>query len=103
VRRLAIEEYVVARRGLPHHERVTALVEAATLHQSELPAPRERECKRLNRFRGANNDHVMPGWSVHEELEALVRAGLTPAEALRLATINAAAWRGDTNEGEIAK
>jgi Amidohydrolase family len=52
---------------------------------------------------GADNDHVMPGWSVHEELEALVQAGLTPAEALRLATINAATWRGDTNEGEIAK
>jgi imidazolonepropionase-like amidohydrolase len=52
---------------------------------------------------GADNDHVMPGWSVHEELEALVHAGLTPAEALRLATTNAAAWRGDTNQGEIAK
>jgi len=52
---------------------------------------------------GAVNDHEMPGWSVHEELEALVAAGLTPAEALRLATINAASWRGDTNEGEIAK
>jgi imidazolonepropionase-like amidohydrolase len=52
---------------------------------------------------GADNDYVMPGWSVHEELAALVKAGLTPAEALRLATINAATWRGDTNEGEIAK
>ena len=52
---------------------------------------------------GADNDYVMPGWSVHEELQALVQAGLTPAEALRLATINAATWRGDTNDGEIAK
>lgn len=52
---------------------------------------------------GAVNDHEMPGFSVHEELEALVAAGLTPAEALRLATINAASWRGDPDEGEIAK
>lgn len=52
---------------------------------------------------GAVNDHEMPGWSVHEELEALVAAGFTPAEALRLATINAASWRGATDEGEIAK
>lgn len=51
---------------------------------------------------GANNDHQMPGWSTHEELESLVQAGLTPAEALRLATLNAAMWRGDSDEGEIA-
>jgi hypothetical protein len=52
---------------------------------------------------GADNTYLMPGWSVHEELQALVHAGLTAAEALRLATINAATWRGDTFEGEIAK
>jgi hypothetical protein len=52
---------------------------------------------------GADNDHVIRGWSAHEELEALVHAGLTPAEALRLATTNAATWRGDTNEGRSPK
>lgn len=30
---------------------------------------------------------IFPGFSLHEELEALVRAGLTPAEALRAATL----------------
>jgi imidazolonepropionase-like amidohydrolase len=50
---------------------------------------------------GANNDHQMPGWSAHEELEAFVRIGLTPAEALRLATVNPAKWRGDAEEGAV--
>jgi imidazolonepropionase-like amidohydrolase len=44
---------------------------------------------------GADNVHNMPGWSVHEELEALVKAGLSPAEALRMGTIDAARWRGE--------
>jgi imidazolonepropionase-like amidohydrolase len=35
---------------------------------------------------------VYPGWSLHGELESLVRnVGLTPAEALRAATMNPAA------------
>ena len=50
---------------------------------------------------GANNDHQMPGWSTHEELEALVRIGLTPAEALRMATVQAAKWRGDADDGTV--
>ncbi len=53
---------------------------------------------------GANNVHVMPGWSVHEEMQALVRIGLTPAEVLRMATVNPAKWRGDSErEGTIEK
>jgi len=51
---------------------------------------------------GADNFHNMPGWSVHEELAALVKAGLTPAEALRMGTINAARWRGEeSTEGSV--
>jgi imidazolonepropionase-like amidohydrolase len=50
---------------------------------------------------GANNDHVMPGWSVHEEMEALVRIGLKPVDVLRMATVNAAKWRGDAGEGTV--
>jgi len=50
---------------------------------------------------GTSNDHVMPGWAVHEEVEALVRMGQTPADALRMATLNAAKWRGDANEGTV--
>ena len=34
--------------------------------------------------------HVVPGWSVHEELALLVEAGLSPLVALRAATTDAA-------------
>jgi imidazolonepropionase-like amidohydrolase len=37
---------------------------------------------------------VIPGYSLHQELQALVRAGLTPVEALRTATVTAARYRG---------
>ncbi len=51
---------------------------------------------------GANNNYTMPGFSIHEEMQALVRAGFTPADVLRMATINAAKWRGTSNlEGTV--
>ncbi len=37
---------------------------------------------------------VYPGFSLHEELELLVRSGLTPLEALRAATYNPAEFLG---------
>jgi imidazolonepropionase-like amidohydrolase len=39
---------------------------------------------------GASNSYVYQGVSLHQELAALVAAGLSPAEALRTATINGA-------------
>ena len=38
-----------------------------------------------------NNPFVFPGYSAHEELSWMVRAGLTPAEAIRAATLGSAA------------
>jgi imidazolonepropionase-like amidohydrolase len=38
----------------------------------------------------AMNTGVVPGTSAHDELEDLVAAGLTPYQALRAATVNAA-------------
>lgn len=53
---------------------------------------------------GVSNNYVMPGWSIHEELAMMVEAGLTPAEALRTATHNAARWRGtEATEGAVAQ
>jgi len=53
---------------------------------------------------GVSNNYVMPGWSMHEELAAMVDVGLKPAEALRTATVNPARWRGElTNEGTVEK
>ena len=39
-----------------------------------------------------------PGFSLHDELELLVRAGLTPMEALQSATISAARFLGEERE-----
>ena len=43
--------------------------------------------------------YVLPGYSLHEEMELLVNAGLTPLEALQAATINPAMFFG--NEAEL--
>jgi cytosine/adenosine deaminase-related metal-dependent hydrolase len=40
---------------------------------------------------------VVPGFSVHQELEVMVDAGLTPYEALRTGTVNVAAYLGETD------
>jgi imidazolonepropionase-like amidohydrolase len=42
----------------------------------------------------APNPYVFPGFSLHEELELFVEAGLTPLEALRTATLNPAEFLG---------
>lgn len=45
---------------------------------------------------------LVPGASLHEELELLVAAGLTPAEALRAATVDAARILGADSLAQIA-
>lgn len=42
----------------------------------------------------AGDTYVFPGFAVHDELGELVRAGLSPADALRSATIQAARFSG---------
>jgi imidazolonepropionase-like amidohydrolase len=49
----------------------------------------------------ALNPCVVPGFSLHDELRNLVAAGLTPYEALRTATVNAAEFLGSTS-GAVA-
>ena len=44
------------------------------------------------------HNFVWPGFSLHEELEWLVKAGLTPLEALRAATLNPARFLGKEKE-----
>ena len=47
---------------------------------------------------------VLPGLSLHTELEYFVEAGFTPAEALRTATLNPAIFLGEESErGTVAK
>ncbi len=51
---------------------------------------------------------VLPGFSLHQELELLVAAGLTPLQALQTATVNPARFlareraRGQVNRGQAA-
>jgi imidazolonepropionase-like amidohydrolase len=46
---------------------------------------------------------VLPGFSMHDELKLLVAAGLTPYDALRAATANAAAFLNRSAEfGTVA-
>ncbi len=45
----------------------------------------------------AGNNFVLPGASLHDELAQLVRAGLTPYQALRAATAAPAAFLGRTD------
>jgi imidazolonepropionase-like amidohydrolase len=50
------------------------------------------------------NPYCLPGFSLHDELALLVQAGLTPAAALRAATINPAVFLGRERDlGAIAK
>ncbi|WP_347156554.1 amidohydrolase family protein [Pontibacter chitinilyticus] len=52
---------------------------------------------------GAYNSYVYPGQSLHKELEMLQQAGLTPAQALRTATINGATTMGRADKyGTVA-
>jgi imidazolonepropionase-like amidohydrolase len=50
----------------------------------------------------ASNQMLVPGYSEHREVELLVRAGLTPREALRAATRNAAVLLGVDSLGLVA-
>ena len=43
------------------------------------------------------DSYVFPGFAVHDELEELIKAGLTPAEALKAATWNGAEFLGQTS------
>ncbi len=50
----------------------------------------------------ATNPFVAPGFSLHQELALLVDSGLTPIEALRAATSDAAMVLGESKIGRIA-
>lgn len=82
------------RQLLQEHTRQTRAAVVAA-HGAGVPMMAGSDC-------GANNNYLFPGWALHDELEALVQAGLSPADALRMATINAARWRGDADrEGTL--
>ena len=90
---------------------VPGLVQGGWLRKSEVTTPADaitiRSYFSFDRTRDLRNagvkllagtdtpqPFVFPGFSLHEELELLVRAGLTPLEALRAATYNPADYLG---------
>ena len=50
----------------------------------------------------SENPGIVPGYGLHKELELLVQGGFSPAEALKLATINPAIFLGRTDIGSIS-
>jgi len=71
---------------------------------SDLVAPINRAGVSILAGSDIPNAWVYPGFALHDELGLLVRAGLTPAEALRTATINPARFLGLTDSlGVVAK
>lgn len=50
----------------------------------------------------ASTQLLVPGWSLHTELELLVQAGLTPADAIATATFNTAQLLGADSLGLVA-
>jgi hypothetical protein len=50
----------------------------------------------------AGDTYIFPGFAVHDELQEFVRAGIPPADALRIATLGAARFSGlDSEFGSI--
>jgi imidazolonepropionase-like amidohydrolase len=47
--------------------------------------------------------YLMPGFSLHDELALLVRAGLSPRQALRAATLEPARYLGRRDQGVVAR
>jgi len=113
---LAITEQI-SRLGSPEQEAMPLLGEipagrrqywrrADTSRERTAAAARRLEClkpfvARLQRAGGrvvagsdTSNPYVVPGVSLHRELELLVEAGLSPSEALAAATRTAAAFLG---------
>ena len=53
---------------------------------------------------GSDPNHVLAGYGLHAELEMLVEAGLTPAQAIQTAALNVAqAWGKDKEYGSVEK
>lgn len=72
----------------------------AELYQLALDNVRQAHAAGVRIVAGTDtpDSYVFPGFAIHDELAELVRAGLTPADALRSATIDAALFTGKVED-----
>ncbi len=72
----------------------------AELYQLALDNVRQAHTAGVRMVAGtdAGDTYVFPGFAIHDELAELVRAGLTPIDALRSATIDAALFSGKARD-----
>jgi imidazolonepropionase-like amidohydrolase len=87
IRRMDEDDWKLARQGAAHRLQVVSALRAGgvqILAGTDTPNP-----------------FVTPGFSLHDELELLVSAGLTPIEALAAATRDAARFAGTNEWGTI--
>jgi len=86
----ASKEFVKTRKQLD-----SAFVSLAKkLHENEVSLLAGSDC-------GAFNSYIYPGISLHQELQALVDAGLSPLQALQTSAINGAKFLKKENTGAI--
>ena len=99
----------VARSALDRRAAALAMMPATAKNEIP-PQVRERQAVALQMQRagvtlvtGTDASYLHPpGFSLHDELEMLVEAGLTPAETLRAATINCAKLFPSLQAGTVA-
>lgn len=90
--------------GAPRPEQAQAIVERKLTMAREVVSLLQREGAPLLVGTDARNPFVHPGFAIHEELAHFVEAGLSPYEALRCATAEAARFLGEADAwGTVAR
>jgi hypothetical protein len=84
--------------GAEGHATVTAFYEKGL----ELTGKAHRAGVKILAGSDASDTHCFPGFSLHDELKELVKAGLSPLNALRAATLNGAEYaRATADHGSV--
>ncbi len=95
-------EALIARAHLPGWPRGTAAAAAADARSRLVKALFSAGVRLATGVDAESTGYTVPGAGVHRELSLLVKAGLSPADAIRAATINCAEMLGTgTTLGEI--
>lgn len=90
--------------GAPRPQQARPIVERKLAMAREVVSILQREGAPLLVGTDARNPFVHPGFTVHDELAHFVEAGLTPYEALRCATSEAARFLGEADAwGTVAE